>query len=1021
MISALSPVRWWTAPECIGVNNLPPRAHLLPYPDAASAQTRDRTRTPWVQSLNGTWDFRLLERPEFVIPELLGEGPPPGEWGTLEVPGNWTCQGHDRPHYTNVQMPFPEPPPQVPEENPTGVYRTTFELPASWEDRRTVLHFGGVESAFQVYCNGEFVGIGKDSRTEVEFDLTNHVHTGVNTLAVAVVRWSDGSFLEDQDHWWQAGIYRDVLLYSTGKVRLDDAFAQAIPDATLQTGELSLEVRVGFSGPPEAGWRVQAELLDQDASVVQLSGEVPEARNMGYNIGHLVWLNTTVAAPRLWSSEDPSLYTLVVALHNPKGEAVEFTSMRVGFRRVEVRNRELLINNRPVLIKGVNRHEHDEEHGKVVSEESMLADIRLLKQFNFNAVRNSHYPNGHRWYELCDEYGLYLIDEANIETHHYYGNLCRDPRWSAAFLNRIMRMAERVKNHPSILFWSLGNESGYGPNHDAGAGYLRSRDPKRLLHYEGVHRPVYQGDWLREDGVGAHATDVLCPMYPEIRDLVEWAQTTQDSRPLIMCEYSHAMGNSNGCLREYWEAIEHNHGLQGGFIWDWVDQGLVKKDDHGTAYWAYGGDFGDAPHDANFCINGLIWPDRTPHPAMWEFKKLTQPIRWTWSGTSHPEVTLENRQDFQTLEAYTFHWSLQVDGVPQESGTFPALDTRPGEQVSLPVAFQTQTQQAGSEVWLHLEARLRQDLPWGAAGHVVAWEQLPVTLPVTAEVAHVSIPLTPELGERGLQQLQVAGTPVLASAPQVNFWRAATDNDGIRGWSGQDEKPLGKWLNWGLDRLSLQASRYEEGTLHQVYGTGGGHSLEVQQQWTPTDSGVQGRLTFQVPDVLDDLPRLGIRLALPPGFEHLEWFGHGPQESYPDRCAGYPLGRWQSTVTEQYVPYILPQEHGNHTGVRWFALHNGRQGLVFVGAPELQFSASHFTAEDLFQARHTCDLTPRPETWVCLDVRQRGLGTLSCGPDTLEHYRIRPGRYEWCFQVQAFDPQQDDPGQVARAASRVLV
>lgn len=1016
MIPSLAPIRWWSNPELTGFNNLPPRAHLLPFPDADSAQSRDAARSPWVRLLNGAWDFQLLERPEWVVSEMLGEATPLGTWQTIQVPGNWTTQGYDKPHYTNVQMPFADPPPKVPEQNPTGVYRTTFELPGSWEKRRTVIHFGGVESVFQVYCNGEFVGIGKDSRTEVEFDLTTHLHSGENTLAVVVVRWSDGSFLEDQDHWWHAGIYRDVLLYSTGPVHLADVFAQAIPEPDLQTGTLSLEARVDFSGKPESGWKVQGELWEGGSPVTPAwITEVPEAREMRLNVGHLAWTSQVLEKPKLWSSEEPNLYTLRVALLNPQGQAVEHTALRVGFRRVEIRGRELLINNRPVLIKGVNRHEHDPDHGKTISEESMHADLKLLKQFNFNAVRNSHYPNVHRWYELCDEYGIYLVDEANIETHHYYGNLCRDPRWSAAFLNRVVRMFERAKNYPSIIFWSLGNESGYGPNHDAGAGFLRNRDPNRPLHYEGALRPIQQGPWQRNDGVGALGTDVICPMYPQIRDIIEWAKTTQDHRPLIMCEFSHAMGNSNGCLREYWEAFEEYHGLQGGFIWDWVDQGLRKTAENGKEFWAYGGDFGDEPNDANFCINGMVWPDRTPHPSMWEFKKLAQPVRFSWKSAQKQVVTIENRQDFRTLADFRFRWSLQVDGQVRESGALPMLDTRPGESISLEVPFSRTPVQPGQEAVLHLEAVLAQDTRWAPAEHSLAWEQLVLDLPVIAAPEAPRVALSAELSEQGLRQLSLGGQEVLVTAMEANFWRAPIDNDGIRRWSGQADKPLGKWLEWGVNRIALVDSQKQGDTVQQVYRTPGGQELRVAQTWTSGNDSLQARWVFEVPEALSDLPRLGVRFALQSGFEQLEWLGRGPQESYPDRCAGYPLGRWQSTVTEEYVPYILPQEHGNHMATRWMALHNGTSGLLLVGGAHLQFSASHFTAEDLFAASHTADLAPRAETWVCLDALQRGLGTLSCGPDTLEHYKIRPGRYELKFTIAAFDPATQNPGELARA------
>ena len=1025
--------RWWQAPECTGVNRLPPRAPLLPFPDETSARTRNFHHSPWVLSLNGLWAFRLFDAPEEVPETCWSEYGDETAWTEIQVPGNWTMQGFDRPHYTNVQMPFPESPPHVPRQNPTGMYRTTFTFPEGWENRRTVLHFGGVESAFQVWCNDEFVGIGKDSRTEVEFDLTDHVCLGENTVAVMVVRWSDGSFLEDQDHWWQAGIYRDVYLCSTAKTFIQDVFAQATPKEDLRVGELLVEVRVGFTDSPESGWQVQAHLEDETGKAVvpTLVGEVPQALQQRTNVGHLVWLKAEVESPKLWSSESPDLYTLLLSLVDPSGNAIEHTALQVGFRRIEILDRQLLINNRPVLIKGVNRHEHDPDHGKTISEESMHQDLRLLKQFNFNAVRNAHYPNHPRWYELCDEYGIYVVDEANIETHHYYSSLCRDPRWSAAFLDRTQRMVERAKNHACIIFWSLGNESGCGPNHEACAGWVRGRDATRPLHYEGALRPFDQGSWQGQEVSGCRVTDVVCPMYPEIADIVEWAKTTEDHRPLIMCEYSHAMGNSNGCLREYWEAIEAHHGLQGGFIWDWMDQGLRKTAEDGREYWAYGGDFGDEPNDTNFCINGLVWPDRTPHPALWEFKKLAQPVRVRMEDERAGTVTVENRQDFQTLAGFDLRWRLEIDGIVCQSGNLPPLATPPGETERVTIPWRRETLHSGQDAFLFVSAHLRKETAWGPKGHEVAWKQLPLSLPTLAWPdrrdrlrggwtlcsnsrlqfdsgrAQSSFRIDPE---GGLDSIQMDQTELLNSPLRLNLWRCPTDNDGSRGGTGSPDQPLSRWLAQGLNRLT-QTGRMDgcvsealpQIRQSQVYRTGSGHEVRMALNAKSTIMGaLRLVLQFDVPQGLEDLPRLGVTLSLLPGFETFHWYGRGPHENYADRNSGSWFGHFTSTVSDQYVPYILPQEHGNHTEVHWFALENGEQGLLVCSDPPLSASVSHFSADDLYAARHTIDLTPRPETNVNLDLQQRGLGTLSCGPDTLGRYRVCSGVHQIVLWLQPY-------------------
>ena len=531
----------WMNPECVGINTLPPRAHLYGYPSETKALNAEPLDSPWHLGLDGNWSFRLYQKPTDLEQGSIQPDWKDSGWDCIKVPGNWTMQGHDFPHYTNVQMPFPHQPPKVPEENPTGVYRTRFALPDYWKERRTVIHFGGVESAFFLFCNGNQVGFGKDSRTPVEFDLTPWIVAGENQLTVVVIRWSDGSFLEDQDHWWMAGLHRSVYLRSTAMTYLEDMFPRGELNQGLDAGSLEVEARVSFARTTEAGWKVGIQLIDPGGNRVFSSmplEEIPLAEQTRINLGHLLRFSEKVEKPQLWTSEIPNLYTLLLCLFDPLGNETEWTSSKVGFRRVEIKNRELLINGRPVLIQGVNRHEHDPLNGKTVSRKSMLEDIRLMKQHNFNAVRCAHYPNDPQWYELCDEYGIYVVDEANIETHHYYGRLCREPQWLTAFLDRTRRMVETNKNHPCIIMWSLGNESGYGPNHAACAGWIRERDSSRLLHYEGALRPEFQGDWQPEAGFNRLATDVVAPMYPEINDMVEWVQTTKDERPLIMCEYS---------------------------------------------------------------------------------------------------------------------------------------------------------------------------------------------------------------------------------------------------------------------------------------------------------------------------------------------------------------------------------------------------------------------------------------------------------------------------------------------------
>ncbi|MES2724233.1 MAG: glycoside hydrolase family 2 TIM barrel-domain containing protein [Pseudomonadota bacterium] len=1047
-------VRTWVHPETVSVGRLLARASFTPYGDAQSA--RARGPSPFVRSLNGDWKFALVDRPEAIPADFAARDFDDAAWSALPVPSNWTMHGHDRPHYTNVQMPFPLAAPNVPDENPTGLYRTAFEVPADWDGRRIVLRIGAAESVLYVWVNGQAVGMGKDSRLPQDFDVTAFVTPGAaNLLACAVVKWSDASYIEDQDQWWMGGIHRDVELIASAPTHIADVFARAGLEDDYATGTLSVTVKLGFPGEPDNGWEVEAQLYDGDVPVLDaplrkkvwsaVKGHSPYRPALGQ-----VTLESTVPAPRLWSSETPNLYTLVISLHRGDGAAVEATSVRVGFRRVELGDRELLINGKPVMIAGMNRHEHHPTRGKAITREDMLADVLLMKQFNVNAVRTSHYPNHEAWYELCDAYGLYLVDEADIESHDFLHGLCRDPRYASQFLERGLRMVERDKNHPSIILWSLGNESGYGPNHDAMAGWIRQYDPSRPLHYEGaiwgwdpsaaLQHIAALGGFKAGGAPGAMASDIVCPMYPPIENIVAWAQADDpaDRRPMILCEYSHAMGNSNGSLSDYWEAFETHRGLQGGFIWEWVDHGIAQQTADGRPFMAYGGDFGDTPNDLNFCCDGIVGADRVPHPALWEFKTLAQPVGVTWDGE---RLAVTNKRDFTTLEDLVGTWALEVDGRVVADGSLPRLPTAPGATESVALDLTGPEIEAGQEAFLRVRFTTAEATPWAPAGHEVAWAQLPVSLTVkasppperlTGTLVLIQTEETVRVGGEGfdlvfskvtgaLERYQWRNHALIVEGPRLQVWRGATDNDGIKGWTDQDAKPLGKWLAAGLDALVAGPAQIE------VAETTGSVVVTVIQAWasahlaeaithrqdyriTP-DGRVAAINRFEVAAELPDLPRLGVTLALPEGFERLTWFGRGPGDTYVDRKAAGWIGRFESTVSEQYVPYVLPQEHGNRTDLRWMAVEGADAGLVFVAACE--GSASHFAPQDLFTAKHTIDLTPRPETLVNLDVRQRGLGTASCGPDTLDRYKIGAGVHVLNYEMRPY-AAGDDPGVVAR-------
>ncbi len=915
-----------------------------------------------------------------------------------------------------------------------------------------MLQVGGAESVLYVWVNGAAVGMGKDSRLPQAFDVTELVRFGTeNLVALAVVKWSDASYVEDQDQWWMGGVHRDVTLWSTGQTWIEDVFARAEPDADLRDGTLRLDVKLGFAGPPEDGWAVEAQLFNGSGRAVldaPLRSPVkadPWTHNPYRGPLGQVTLEARVASPALWSSEAPNLYTLVVSLvRDAAGAApIEATSCRVGFRRVEFGDRELKINGRPVMIAGMNRHEHDPEHGKVVSREAMATDIRLMKQFGVNAVRCSHYPNAEAWYDLCDEYGLYLIDEANLEAHAFLHQLCRDPRYASQFVERGLRMVVRDRNHPSIVCWSLGNESGYGPNHDAMAGWIRAADPTRPLHYEGAVWG-WDGAPLRSyaerpagSAPGAAASDLVCPMYPPIADIVRWAEADDpaDRRPMILCEYSHAMGNSNGSLADYWDAFETHHGLQGGFIWEWCDHSLAKREADGRTTLAYGGDFGDTPNDLNFCCDGIVSADREPHPALWEFKKLAQPVAVAWADAAAGRIEVRSKRDFTDLGDLRIEWALEVDGIVVGQGALDCPPIGPGACELIQLPLPRPTIEAGCEAHLMIRLRLRSEAAWAPAGHEVAWAQLPVELPVRAAAPMARVLSAPlQLEEAGgrifvggegfevafsraegrLERLVWRNHTLLEAGPRLQVWRAATDNDGIKGMPRQEKKPLGRWRAAGLDALVFHPPRVEareaEGvvtvTIEQVAGCAAAAEafLHVHSYEISPDGRIVVANRFSVDPALDDLPRLGVRLTAPAGFEAVEWFGVGPGDTYSDRNRAGRIGRFDGTVAGQYTPYVVPQEHGNRTGLRWLTLASAEAGVRFIPAKPCEGSVSHFTPDDLFAATHAHQLVPRPEVLVNLDVAQRGLGTASCGPDTLERYRIGAGEYELAFTIEGFEP-----------------
>ncbi len=875
--------------------------------------------------------------------------------------------------------------------------------------------------------------MSKDARTPAEFDLSGRVRIGEpNELVCVVTRWSDASFVEDQDHWWHSGINRDVYLYATARPAVEDLYARSELSADYQSAEFKLTLKVGYPGEMfDPAYSVEAQLYAADGKPVFADPLASPLRAGEKNLwGEFsaprteVTLKGRVNSPLLWSHESPNLYTIVARLKGPAGD--EIHALRFGFRKIEVRDRMLLINGQRVQINGVNLHDHDDTTGKAISRATMEMDIRLMKQFNVNAVRTSHYPKDVYWYDLCDRYGLYVVDEANVESHAFFREICRDSRYTNQFVERVRAMVERDKNHPSVIFWSMGNEAGYGPNHDAAAGYARKADPTRPLHYEGA---ISRGGGQTWEG-GHPVTDVVCPMYPKISDIITWSEEGKDWRPLIMCEYSHTMGNSNGSLADYFEAFEKYPGLQGGYLWEWLDHGIRQISADGQAYWAYGGDFGDVPNDANFVTDGIVWPDRKAHPGLYEFKYLARPYKVEPIDLEKGRVRIVSRQYFTNLNWLRGEWELVTDGKVTQKGSLPALDIAAGQ--SLEVDLGLQARPSTGEQFINVYTYLREDTVWANAGHLVGWEQMALVTKtdtaaptdggtVNANEDASSICLE-AAGVKAIFEKQTgrltwfgAQQNVIVSGPALNVWRAGTDNDGIK-LLLKPTAVLSRWLEAGLDRIVQRVESVrlllEDGPVVEVVVNATG-----REQWDDFKHTARYRLNSAgelrvenqvlIGNNLTDLPRVGVRMALSGELENLAWYGRGPWENYSDRKASAMVGLYEGTVSEQYVPYIMPQESGHKSDVRWLKVSGtDGKGLKVEGDGLIAFNASHFTDEDVYSCKHTYELLPRKEVILNLDLAQRGLGTGSCGPDTLEQYRLLEKEYSFSFILKA-DCQAD--------------
>jgi beta-galactosidase/evolved beta-galactosidase subunit alpha len=1070
----------WLDPTVTGRNRLPPHAGVLPHADAEAARERRRAASPWVRTLTGAWRFRLFDAPA-AVPEAFHEpGFDASGWDDLDVPSNWQTEGHGSPHYTNVVYPFPLDPPRVPRENPTGAYRRTLRVPESWDGRQVRLRFEGVDSAFHLWVNGERVGYSEGARLPSEFDVTEHVEAGVNVVALRVYRWSNGSYLEDQDSWWLSGVFRDVYAYAPPATHVADVdvrttlgagdaadgrgHAGADGDADDGAPRFDATVDLANVGSESATRRVEADLLDSaGASVLP----APLAAEATVDDGGTATVEFGARVPDAepWTAETPTCYTLTLALDaagargaaEATGSTVVATT--VGFREVEVADGRLLVNGEAVTIRGVNRHDFDPDRGRAVSLATMREDVELMKRHNLNAVRTAHYPNDARFYDLCDEYGLYVLDETDLECHGMehadeVTHLSDDPAWEATYRDRMARMVGRDATHPSVIIWSLGNESGFGAHHEAMAADTRERDPTRPIHYE--------------PDVDCAASDVVGPMYPSVERLDELAAEPDPDEPVIPCEYAHAMGNGPGSLREYWDRFREHDRLQGGFVLDWIDQALRQPTADGGERFAYGGDFGDEPNDGSFVVNGLLFPDREPSPGLRELKAVVEPVGLSAAAPEEATLSVENRYDFRSLAHLRGDWRVERDGRVVESGRLdlPALD--PGEGATVAVPVDPAALPGTGEHLLTVELSLASGTAWASAGHVVATGQFalptggsPATVPAGAaspspvsvsesggRVVASSGPVELVVdARRGLvDSLSYDGRTLVTDGPRVGLWRAPTDNDEglplprtlLSGLADRHERgePPGAddlrsvgfadlWREHGLDALSFRADAVdveERGDAAVVAVTGRlappvhEHGFGVERTYTLDRTGTVDVDVRVVPDRdpgrLPSLPRVGLDLTLADAFDEVSWYGRGPGESYVDSRASALVGRYDARASELHTPYVAPQENGTRTDVRWVRFTDGRAvGLEATPtvADSFDFSARRYTAADLAAADHDADLPRRDAVFATLDHAHCGLGTGSCGPATLDRYRVDAGPHEFGVRLRPFDLDGQPP------------
>jgi beta-galactosidase len=1023
----------WENPEIFQINRENPTASFYKYPDATSAlKNNSWEESPFYKPLNGTWKFYYADSVQARPKKFYLSGFDTSTWDNIEVPSNWEMKGYGTPYYTNIKYMFPANPPSIPHEiNNNGSYARDFEIPLSWKDKDLYLHFAGVSGAMYVWINGQFVGYNEGSKTAAEFNISKLARPGKNSIAVQVLRWSDASYMEDQDFWRLSGIERDVYVYASNKVTLRDFKVTSDLTNSYRDGVFKIEMIVENNTTEIVEKSLDIKLLDDNREIFSESKNlILESGNNNVSIGKII--------PNIksWNAEQPNLYTLLITING------ESTAIKVGFRNIKIENSQFLVNGKPVLIKGVNLHDHDDVDGHVVTEALTKKDLMLMKQNNINAIRTSHYPKNPHFYRLADQYGFYVIDEANIELHGMgttheverkpekkVNHPAYLPEWKAAHLDRTIRMFERDKNHPSIVIWSLGNEAGNGENFFDTYKWLKENDGTRPVQYEGA--------------VGGYEnTDIEAPMYWTAAQMKKYVNEG-GKKPLIQCEYAHAMGNSLGNFQDYWDVIEAYPTMQGGFIWDWVDQGILTKNNTDEVYWAYGGDLGGSnfQNDNNFCLNGIVSPDRTPNPALYEVKKVYQYIKFKLINPEAAEISIKNMYDFTNLKDFTFTWKLLENGKEKTSGIIADLNISPQESKTIKINL-PKLENNLATYHLNIYAKNKNKTTLIPENHIVAYEQFQLTRDnfsqsVSKFQKEITINQTEDnftlfnenfklVFDKNVGQitsLDYGRGNLLLKGISPNFWRAPTDND----FGAKVPVKLLKWKQ-ATEKYLLEEVQiiYNNKELNNVQSRKVKHSVQILTTFgLPTVNGkihidyeinpageiaITNRLE-NIAQTLPHLPRFGNNFIIQNDFQHVSWFGRGPHENYSDRKTSATVGLYSAKVSELYVPYIRPQENGYKTDVRWVRFTNADgDGIQIEGNQLLSFSAHHqynsdFDAGMAKQQRHTTDIKKRNLVNINVDYGQTGVGgDNSWSSEALAHekYRIKPTNMHYSYRITPF-------------------